>query len=201
MARSCRMMCGIERAVLFYMNETITSFAMLRNQLVGRIHVEDVRRIVDCMTNDDGDVIMKVLYHLLSDTDRRVANNAAWVLSCSDSKVMRFLLRYQNQLIDLLIGTKDKSFSRILFSILRRQTFEKSNLRTDFLDFCLNEIVNSNQAIAIRAHAIYVSYSLCKAYPELLNELFMMLQMLESESLSPGLRHARNTIMSAIKKK
>ena len=195
------MMCGMGRAVLFDMKETITSFSVLRNQLVGRIHTEDVRRIVDCITNDDGDVIMKVLYHLLSDTDRRVANNAAWVLSCSDGKVMRFLLRYQNQLIDLLIGTKDKSFSRMLFSILRRQTFEKSNLRTDFLDFCLSQIVNTNQAIAIRAHAIYVSYSLCKAYPELLNELFMMLQMLESESLSPGLRHARNTIMSAIKKK
>ena len=195
------MICGMGRAVLFNMKETITSLSVLRNQLVGRIHTEDVRRIVDCITNDDGDVIMKALYCLLSDTDRRVANNAAWVLSCSDSKVMRFLLRYQNQLIDLLIGTKDKSFSRILFSILRRQTFEKSNLRTDFLDFCLNEIINSNQAIAIRAHAIYVTYSLCKAYPELLNELFMMLQMLESESLSPGLRHARNTIMSAIKKK
>ena len=189
------------RAVLFNMKETITSLTILRNQLVGRIHTEDVRRIVDCITNDDGDVIMKALYCLLSDPDRRVANNAAWVLSCSDGKVMRFLLRYQNQLIDLLIGTKDKSFSRMLFSILRRQTFEKSNLRTDFLDFCLNEIVNSNQAIAIRAHAIYVSYSMCKAYPELLNELFMMLQMLESESLSAGLRHARNTIMSAIKKK
>ena len=195
------MMCGMGRAVLFNMKETITSLSVLRNQLVGRIHTEDVRRIVDCITNDDGVVIVKALYCLLSDTDRRVANNAAWVLSCSDGKVMRHLLRYQNQLIDLLIGTKDKSFSRILFSILRRQTFEKSNLRTDFLDFCLNEIVNSNQAIAIRAHAIYVSYSLCKAYPELLNELFMMLQMLESESLSPGLRHARNTIMSAIKKK
>ena len=195
------MMCGMGRAVLFDMKETITSFSVLRNQLVGRIHTEDVRRIVDCITNDDGDVIVKALYHLLSDTDRRVANNAAWVLSCSDGKVIKFLLRYQNQLIDLLIGTKDKSFARILFSILRRQTFEKSNLRTDFLDFCLNQIVNTNQAIAIRAHAIYVSYSLCKAYPELLNELFMMLQMLESESLSPGLRHARNTIMSAIKKK
>lgn len=195
------MMCGMGRAVLFNMKETITSLTILRNQLVGRIHTEDVRRIVDCITNDDGDVIMKALYCLLSDPDRRVANNAAWVLSCSDGKVMRFLLRYQNQLIDLLIGTKDKSFSRMLFSILRRQTFEKSNLRTDFLDFCLNEIVNSNQAIAIRAHAIYVSYSMCKAYPELLNELFMMLQMLESESLSAGLRHARNTIMSAIKKK
>ena len=195
------MMCGMGRAVLFDMKETITSLSVLHNQLVGRIHTEDVRRIVDCITNDDGDVIVKALYCLLSDSDRRVANNAAWVLSCSDGKVMRFLLRYQNQLIDLLIGTKDKSFSRMLFSILRRQTFEKSNLRTDFLDFCLNEIVNTNQAIAIRAHAIYVSYSLCKAYPELLNELFMMLQMLESESLSPGLRHARNTIMSAIKKK
>ena len=195
------MMCGMGRAVLFDMKETITSFSVLRNQLVGRIHTEDVRRIVDCMVNDDCVVIVKALYCLLSDTDRRVANNAAWVLSCSDSKVMRFLLRYQNQFIDLLIGTKDKSFSRMLFSILRRQTFEKSNLRTDFLDFCLNQIVNTNQAIAIRAHAIYVSYSLCKAYPELLNELFMTLQMLESESLSPGLRHARNTIMSAIKKK
>lgn len=195
------MMCGMGRAVLFNMKETITSLSVLRNQLVGRIHTEDVRRIVDCITNDDGDVIMKALYCLLSDADQRVANNAAWVLSCSDGKVMRFLLRYQNQLIDLLIGTKDKSFARILFSILRRQTFEKSNLRTDFLDFCLNEIVNSNQAIAIRAHAIYVSYSLCKAYPELLNELFMTLQMLESETLSAGLRHARNTIMSAIKKK
>ena len=195
------MMCGMGRAVLFNMKETITSLSVLRNQLVGRIHTEDVRRIVDYMINDDCVVIVKALYCLLSDTDRRVANNAAWVLSCSDGKVMRHLLRYQNQLIDLLIGTKDKSFSRMLFSILRRQTFEKSNLRTDFLDFCLNEIVNSNQAIAIRAHAIYVSYSLCKAYPELLNELFMTLQMLESETLSPGLRHARNTIMSAIKKK
>lgn len=195
------MMCGMGRAVLFNMKETITSLSVLRNQLVGRIHTEDVRRIVDGMTNDDCVVIVKALYFLLSDTDQRIACNAAWVLSCSDGKVMRFLLRYQNQLIDLLIGTKDKSFSRMLFSILRRQTFEKSNLRTDFLDFCLNEIVNSNQAIAIRAHAIYVSYSLCKAYPELLNELFMMLQMLESESLSPGLCHARNTIMSAIKKK
>ena len=195
------MMCGMGRAVLFDMKETITSFSVLRNQLVGRIHTEDVRRIVDCMTNDDGDVIVKALYHLLSDADQRVANNAAWVLSCSDSKVIKFLLRYQNQLINLLIGTKDKSFARILFSILRRQTFEKSNLRTDFLDFCLNEIVNSNQAIAIRAHAIYVSYSLCKAYPELLNELFMTLQMLESETLSAGLLHARKAIMTAIKKK
>ncbi len=195
------MMCGMGRAVLFDMKETITSFSVLRNQLVGRIHTEDVRRIVDCITNDDGDVIVKALYHLLSDADQRIAYNAAWVLSCSDGKVIKFLLRYQNQLIDLLIGTKDKSFSRMLFSILRRQTFEKSNLRTDFLDFCLSQIVNTNQAIAIRAHAIYVSYSLCKAYPELLNELFMTLQMLESETLSAGLLHARNTIMSAIKKK
>ena len=194
-------MCGMGRAVLFNMKETITSLSVLRNQLVGRIHTEDVRRIVDCITNDDGDVIVKALYHLLSDADQRIAYNAAWVLSCSDGKVIKFLLRYQNQLIDLLIGTKDKSFSRMLFSILRRQTFEKSNLRTDFLDFCLNEIINSYQAIAIRAHAIYVSYSLCTAYPELLNELFMMLQMLESETLSAGLRHARHTIMSAIKKK
>ena len=195
------MMCGMGRAVLFNMKETITSLSVLRNQLVGRIHIEDVRRIVDCITNDDGDVIVKALYHLLSDADQRIAYNAAWVLSCSDGKVIKFLIRYQNQLIDLLIGTKDKSFARILFSILRRQTFEKNNLRTDFLDFCLNEIVNSNQAIAIRVHAIYVSYSLCKAYPELLNELFMTLQMLESETLSAGLLHARNTIMSAIKKK
>ena len=195
------MMCGMGRAVLFDMKETITSLSVLRNQLVGRIHTEDVRRIVDSMAYDDGDVIVKALYHLLSDTDQRIAYNAAWVLSCSDGKVIKFLIRYQNQLIDLLIGTKDKSFARILFSILRRQTFEKSNLRTDFLDFCLNEIVNSNQAIAIRAHAIYVSYSLCKAYPELLNELFMTLQMLESETLSAGLLHARKAIMTAIKKK
>lgn len=195
------MMCGMGRAVLFNMKETITSFSVLRNQLVGRIHVEDVRRIVDCMTNDDGDVMVKALYHLLSDTDQRIAYNAAWVLSCSDGKVIKFLIRYQNHLIDLLIGTKDKSFARILFSILRRQTFEKSNLRTDFLDFCLSQIVNTNQAIAIRAHAIYVSYSLCKAYPELLNELFMTLQMLESEMLSAGLLHARNAIMTAIRKK
>ena len=195
------MMCGMGRAVLFDMKETITSLSVLRNQLVDRIYTEDVRRIVDSMAYDDGDVIVKALYHLLSDTDQRIAYNAAWVLSCSDGKVIKFLIRYQNQLIDLLIGTKDKSFARILFSILRRQTFEKSNLRTDFLDFCLNEIVNSNQAIAIRAHAIYVSYSLCKAYPELLNELFMTLQMLESETLSAGLLHARKAIMTAIKKK
>ena len=67
------MMCGMGRAVLFDMKETITSLSVLRNQLVDRIHTEEVRRIVDSMAYDDGDVIVKALYHLLSDTDQRIA--------------------------------------------------------------------------------------------------------------------------------
>ena len=109
---------------------------------MGRIHDEDVRRIVACMANNDGDAVMKALYGLLSDTDQRVANNAAWVLSRSDSEVIRFLQRYQNWLIDLLMETKDETFRRVLFTILRRQVFDSRRLRTDFLDFCLNLTVS-----------------------------------------------------------
>ena len=166
---------------------------------MGRIHEEDVRRIVVCMANNDGDAVMKALYGLLSDTDQHVANNAAWVLSRSDSKRVRFLQRYQNRLIDLLMETKDETFRRVLFSILRRQVFDSRRLRTDFLDFCLNLTVSPSQPVGIRAHAIYVSYHLCKAYPELLEELELTLQMLESEALTPGLLHARNAVMSAIR--
>lgn len=166
---------------------------------MGRIHDEDVRRIVVCMANNDGDAVMKALYGLLFDTDQRVANNAAWVLSRSDGKVIRFLQRYQNRLIDLLMETKDETFRRVLFSILRRQVFDSRRLRTDFLDFCLNLTASPSQPVGIRAHAIYVSYHLCKAYPELLEELELTLQMLESEALTPGLLHARNAVMSAIR--
>ncbi|MFC2739295.1 MAG: hypothetical protein ACFN4H_04480 [Prevotella sp.] len=80
------------------------------------------------MANNDGDAVMKALYGLLSDTDQRVANNAAWVLSRSDSEVIRFLQRYQNRLIDLLMETKDETFRRVLFSILRRQVFDSRRL-------------------------------------------------------------------------
>lgn len=141
------------------------------------------------------------LYRLTFDEDNRVAFNALHVLSNFDLANNEWLYCKQDELIDRVMKEEHVGKRRLMFNLLLRQPFEEEYLRSDFIDFCVSKITACAQPYAIRAYCMKLAYEQMKYYPELLSELKTALDMLEQETLSPGLASAKRQILMKIKRK
>lgn len=172
----------------------------LRERLSGRINKPDIAEYVMRMQENEGISVVNELYDLLIDADKRISDNAAWILSHAKGRAERFLNAKQGELISEALATTSNTKRRLLLSILKRQSFDKQNLRTDFFDFCLSCIVDNSVPIGIRALCLYLSFTQCQHYPELLMELELTIDILDNEDLSAGLKCAKRSVRSQIRK-
>lgn len=168
--------------------------------LCGRLHVADVRRVVS-WAQEAEDNRRWLLVTALSD-DGRVGTNALWCLSLLQKYEAAWLQALQDELIDRVLTESNPSRKRILLQMLRAQSYDKESMRTDFLDFCLSKINSECEPYAVRSYCIYCAYKMSRHYPELLAELEEHLNMMSSQTLSPGLRcaltHTRSNINKAL---
>lgn len=170
-----------------------------RSQLIGRLSVDDVLRLAAETGGSDASAFTASLFRLLTDGDKRVADNAAWVLSHAKKPGRDYLQGRQQELIDAVMSATGATMRRLLLTILQQQQMDAENIGTDFLDFCLAAIVDRRHPVAVRAQCVYIGYTLCQPYAELRHELAMVLDLLPTEELSPGLRHARRVVLGKIR--
>jgi len=130
------------------------------------------------------------LLALLFNDNKRISDNAAWVMTHLPKTADDFLNKRQVHLIDEAMRTKSPSKRRLIMNLLERTTFKREQINTAFLDFCLNTIV-SNEPIGIRSLAIKLAYAQCVHYPELLTEFDNTLKMMDTIGLPPALKHLR----------
>lgn len=174
---------------------------LLEERLSGRIHKADIDEFVVELTADDDGTLFDTMYCLIFNSNRRVSENAAWILSHCQAKQMLAFVEHQEKLIDESMNTHSMTKRRLLMTILLKLPCEKEAVRTDFLDFCLHGITDTSQPVSVRALCVYHAFKQCQFFPELMDELEMVLQMLDGETLTPGLRCARMYVMKHIQKK
>lgn len=139
------------------------------------------------------------LYQLTLDDDRRVAVNALWTFTHFAAADNEWLYAKHDQLIERAITEQDVTKLRLILTLLLRQPFYEEAIRTDFIDFCLMRLADPKSPYAIRALCIKLAYEQMKYWPELLNELRQMLDLISNEPLSPGLRSAWRQVIKKIK--
>lgn len=141
-------------------------------------------------TNMEGELISCALHK-----DELISSRAMWVLAhCSDIDYSRIVPYH-----DLLIKNLKKCdlHNGVIRNTLRLfQTHEVPVKQQSFLlDKCFEYIKNPSQAIAVRSFAITIVFNIAKQYPELLQELFLILNHLNISEESPGIKSkVKNTI-------
>ena len=160
----------------------------LKTILSGRISGGDVRAIAQADFKEE-------LFQLLFDEDKRVSDNAAWVLTHLPKTEDTWLAERQNILIDEVMRTESTTKRRLIMNLLERTTFEPDHIRTDFLDFCFNTML-SDEPIGVKTLAIKLTYAQSVHYPELLEEFNTALQMMEPEVLPAAVKHIRNKMIT-----
>ena len=130
------------------------------------------------------------------DEDYRVARSALWGLTKASDMELSELQLLMNELIDLAMKTENPSVRRLTLNVIERLKMKEEELRTDFLDFCLEHLLNVEEFPGIQAVCAKLAFRMCKFYPELMDELIRTLEGMEIEYYKPAVKSIRNRILT-----
>lgn len=139
---------------------------------------------------------LSFLKTFLHDEDYQVARNALWGLTKATDKELSALQPMLHELIDKALTEENPSVRRLSMNIIVRLKMEEDDLRTDFLDFCIDHMQRPDEYPGIQSLCLKLAYKMSLFHPELIDELKRTLEAMEMEYYSPALRSVRNRILA-----
>ena len=130
------------------------------------------------------------------DKDYRVARSALWGLTKASKEELSQLQVILNELIDQAMQTENSSVRRLSLNIVERLEMSEDDLRTDFLDFCFEHMIDVEEFPGIQSVCMKLAFRMCKYYPELMDELIRTLEAMEIDYYKPAVKGVRNRILS-----
>ena len=120
--------------------------------------------------------------------DYRVARSALWGLTKANKEELSQLQVILNEVIDQAMQTENSSVRRLSLNIIERLEMSEEDLRTDFLDFCFEHMMNVEEFPGIQSVCMKLAFRMCKYYPELMDELKRTLEAMEIDYYKPAVR-------------
>ena len=128
--------------------------------------------------------------------DYRMARSALWGLTKAKKEELLQLQAMLDDFINLAMQTENSSVRRLSLNIVERLSMTADDLRTDFLDFCLNRMVSIEEFPGIQAVCMKLAFRMCQFYPELADELRRTLEAMEIDYYKPAVKGVRKRILS-----
>lgn len=129
-------------------------------------------------------------------TEHHVARNSLWILTKATDAELAQLQEMLHELTALAMQTGDSSVRRLSMNIVLRLKMEEEDLRTDFLDFCLEHMADVRELPGIQSLCLKLAFRMCQFYPELMGELKRTLEAMEMDYYTPAIKCVRNKILS-----
>ena len=163
-----------------------------------RINLQQIKSVAEWASGSHEN--LAILWNFVQSDDRRTGVNALWAMTHLPETDAEWLLSVRNEMIDMLLAETDTGKRRMLLQLLREQEYAADDIRTDFLDYCMSKINSECEPYAIKCFSIYAAYKMCSHFPELIVELEEHLDMMQYQTLSPGLKSALRQTKSKIAK-
>lgn len=125
----------------------------------------------------------------------RVQRSALWGLTKATKEELSQLRVVLGELIDLALRTENSSVRRLTLSVVERLKMDEEDLRTDFLDFCLEHMVSIKELPGIQTICMKLAFRMCKFYPELMDEFIRTLETMELGYYKPAVKGLRKKIL------
>ena len=128
--------------------------------------------------------------------DYRVARSALWGLTKASKDELSQLQVILNEIINQAMQTENSSVRRLSLNIVERLVMSEEDLRTDFLDFCFEHMIDVEEYPGIQSVCMKLAFRLCKFYPELMDELKRTLEAMDIDYYKPAVKCAINRILN-----
>ena len=128
--------------------------------------------------------------------DYRVARSALWGLTKANKEELSQLQAIQNEFIDQAMQTDNSSVRRLSLNVVERLKMSEDDLRTDFIDFCFEHMLDVEEYPGIQSVCMKLAFRMCSFYPELMDELKRTIEAMEIDYYKPAVKCVRNRILS-----
>lgn len=142
----------------------------------------------------------QILFHIFIGDDTRMAQMASWSLSYAVRKSPHLIQPYLKELIDQL-DKKDKHNAVIRNTVRILQDIEiPEQYHGKLMNNCFGFIEEPKTPVAIKAFSLTILFNLCKIYPEIKQELILIIEdnMLHA---APAFKSRGRKILLQLKKK
>ena len=129
------------------------------------------------------------------DADYRVARSALWGLTKANDDELSQLQGLLDELIAQAMQTENSSVRRLTLSIIERLKMTEDDLRTDFLDFCMEHMGAGDELPGVQTLCMKLAYRMCNFYPELMEEFKRIVEAMEISYYKPAVKGLRNKIL------
>ena len=143
----------------------------------------------------EGDIVA-FAREFMHNEDYRVARNALWALTKASNQELEALQSMLHEFIELAMSAENSSVRRLSLNLVERLKMDEDDLRTDFLDFCFERMIDVEEYPGIQSISMKLAFRMCKFYPELTDELKRILEAMEIEYYKPAVKSIRNRILS-----
>ena len=128
--------------------------------------------------------------------DYRVARSALWGLTKASKEELSQLQVILNDFINQAMLTGNSSVRRLSLNVIERLEIKEDDLRSDFLDFCFEHMIDVEEFPGIQSVCMKLAFRMCKFYPELMDELKRTLEAMEIDYYKPAVKGVRSKILS-----
>ena len=128
--------------------------------------------------------------------DYRVARSALWGLTKASKEELSQLQVILDEIINQAMKTDNSSVRRLSLNVIERLKMDEDNLRTDFLDFCFEHMMDIEEYPGIQSVCMKLAFRMCKFFPELMDELKRTLEAMEIDYYKPAVKCVRNRILN-----
>ncbi len=131
----------------------------------------------------DNPAIFKKLLEYSYSEDKKLAFHASWILTKVCDKYPEMIDPYLQGIIEALAKLDNESAQRSFLRIISQSDMTRISNRHHGLlaDHCFNALRSGFSAIAIKAYSMEIVYKLALIYPELANELYATINILQGE--------------------
>ena len=128
--------------------------------------------------------------------DYLVARSALWGLTKASKEELSQLQVILSEFINQAMQTDNSSVRRLSLNIVERLELKEEDLRTDFLDFCFDHMMDVEEYPGIQSVCMKLAFRMCSFYPELIDELKRTLEAMEIDYYKPAVKCVRSRILS-----
>jgi hypothetical protein len=128
--------------------------------------------------------------------DYRVARSALWGLTKASREELPQLQVILDELINQAMQTDNSSVRRLSLNVIERLKMNEDDLRTDFLDFCFDHMMDVEEYPGIQSVCMKLAFRMCSFYPELMDELKRTLEAMEIDYYKPAVKCVRSRILN-----
>ena len=125
-----------------------------------------------------------------------MARSALWGLTKASREELSQLQVILDKFIDQAMQAENSSVRRLSLNIVERLELKEEDLRTDFLDFCFEHMMDVEEFPGIQSVCMKLAFRMCSFYPELMDELKRTLEAMEIDYYKPAVKCVRNRILN-----